>query len=130
MKQFFPLFLVLTLFAVPVAAQDVPNGPTEKDSVTVSVEALRNLKHEFQILERKVELQDTIIVEQNDQIEIYKKRIRQDSLLHDLNEKQLEIRNERISIKEEQIEELERRNFWLKIATGVGTVLGFVFGAT
>lgn len=130
MKRILPLLFVLILFPAPALAQDAPVAPIEKDSVTVSVEALRNLKHEFQILERKVELQDTIIVEQNRQIELYEKRIRQDSLLNDLNQKQLEIRNERIQVKEEQIQRLERRNFWLKVATGAGTVVGFVLGAT
>lgn len=130
MKRILPFLFAFIFLVAPVAAQEAPEGPTTKDSVKVSVEALRNLKHEFKILERKVELQDTVITEQTRQIELYEKRIRQDSLLNDLNEKQLKIRNERIQIKEEQIQRLERRNLWLKIATGVGTVLGFVLGAT
>jgi hypothetical protein len=123
------LAFIFAIGFAPAAAQDVPDGPTEKDSVTVSVEALRNLKHEFNVVERKVELQQVVIEEQDRQIKLYKRRVHQDSTLEALNKKQLEVRQERIELRDERIKELEQQNTWLKIGTGAAAVVGFLLGA-
>lgn len=126
------LFLIFSLFATPAFAQDVPEG-AEPDSVTVSVESLRNLKHEFKILERQVELQDSIIAEQDYQINLYEKRADQDSLINDLTEQQLEIRDERIKMRDERIQRLERQKTWEQLKkyiwAGGSLVIGFLLGS-
>jgi len=128
MKRFLIAFTFLfLLFPQTGLSQEKP--VSEDDSVTVSVEALRNLKHEHKVLQRKVALQDTIIQEQEYQIQLYQKRLKQDSTLNVLNKKQLSIRNERIELRDDRIESLENRNTWLRVGAAAGIVLGFVLGS-
>lgn len=129
------LLFTFLVFPDPALAQseEVPDPPPEKDSVTVSVESLRNLKEEFMELERTVKLQDSLIAELEHQTELYEERARQDSAIIAINEEKLEIKDERIAIRDEQIEELRRQNTWGEIKkfiwTAGGILLGFLLGS-
>lgn len=125
MKNYLILFLSVLVFANPAYAQ-------EKDSVTVSVEALQNLKVEYAELEKTVSLQDSLIEELEYQIKLYEQRSRQDSLLINLTEEKLEVKDERIKIRDERIGRLEEQRTWEKIKKYIWTtgalVIGFFVG--
>lgn len=133
MKRLAILVLTFSLLVPVTYGQQAPDGPTAKDSVTVSVEALRNLRFEYRKLERKAEIQDSIIAEQEYQIDLYKRRLQQDSVIVDLTEERLKIKDERIKARDERIERLERQNTWeqiKKFAWSAGTlVIGFLLGS-
>lgn len=123
--------LISVFLAVPAYGQQTFSS-LEPDSVTVSVESLRELKHEYKILERQVQLQDSIIAEQEYQIELYERRTAKDSVILDLAERQLEVRKERIKIRDERIERLEEQKTWERIKryiwTGGSLIIGFFVG--
>lgn len=134
MKRLVPLVLIFALLSGPAVAQDVPDDPPpEKDSVTVSVEALRNLKERFTELERKTALQDSLIEEQKHQIKLYERRVRQDSLILNLTEQKLDVRQERINMRDERIQRLEDEKTWEQIKKYIWTagslVIGFLLGS-
>lgn len=134
MRQLAFAFLIFALTAAPAFGQSVPDEPpASKDSVTVSVEALRNLKEDFQEQKRKIALQDSLIEEQAHQIELWRKKSRQDSLILDLTEQRLEIKDERIEMRDERINRLEEQKTWETIKryiwTGGSLVIGFLIGS-
>ena len=120
------------LFSAPAFGQEVPDDPVQ-DSVTVSVESLRNLKQEFTILENKVEIQDSIITEQTRQIKLYERRVDQTAKIDTLLKQRLKIRDERIEIRDERIERLEDEKTWEQIKKYIWTVgslaIGFLVGS-
>lgn len=128
MKNYLILFLSVLL--IPVFAN--PAHGQEKDSVTVSVEALQNLKAEYAELEKTVSLQDSLIEELEYQIKLYEQRSRQDSLLINLTEEKLEVKDERIKIRDERIDRLEEQRTWEQIKKYIWTtgalVIGFFVG--
>jgi hypothetical protein len=129
MRIYFATFLVSLFLCVPAFGQ---GGSPTQDSVTVSVEALQNLKNEFKILENKVEVQDSIIVEQTRQIELYEKRTAQTKKIEEILKKRLKIRDDRIKMRDERIDRLEKENTWEKIKryiwTGGALLIGFFVG--
>lgn len=125
MRQFVLAFLIFAFTAAPTFGQ---TAPPEKDSVTVSVEALRNLKEDFQEQKRKIALQDSLIEEQAHQIELWQEKSRQDSLILDLTEQRLEIKNERIKIRDERISRLEEEKTWEQIKKYIWTLGGLAIG--
>jgi len=135
MKRFVFAFLVFAFTATPALAQEVPDTPPpEKDSVTVSVESLRELKEQFTEQKRKIALQDSLIEEQAHQIDLWERRARQDSLILDLTEKRLEIKQERIDMRDDRINRLERGKTWEQIKkyiwAGGSLVIGFLLGSS
>lgn len=130
MRQLAFAFLIFTLTAAPAFGQTVPS---EKDSVTVSVEALRNLKEHVQEQERKIALQDSLIEEQAHQIDLWQEKARQDSLILNLTEQRIDVKNERIEIRDERINRLEEQKTWETIKryiwTGGSLVIGFLIGS-
>jgi glutamyl-tRNA reductase len=130
MRQLVFAFLIFAFTAAPAFGQTTP---PKRDSVTVSVEALRNLKEDFQEQKRKIALQDSLIEEQAHQIELWQEKSRQDSLILDLTEQRLEIKNERIKIRDERINRLEEEKTWEKIKkyiwAGGSLVIGFFIGS-
>lgn len=130
MRQLVFAFLIFAVTAAPAFGQTTP---PKRDSVTVSVEALRNLKEDFQEQKRKIALQDSLIEEQAHQIELWQEKSRQDSLILDLTEQRLEIKNERIKIRDERINRLEEEKTWEKIKkyiwAGGSLVIGFFIGS-
>lgn len=133
MKRFLLAFLIFALTAAPTLAQEVPDTPSEKDSVTVSVESLRELKEQFTEQERKIALQDSLIEEQAHQIDLWEQRARQDSVILALTEKRLEIKQERINMRDDRIKRLERNKTWEQIKkyiwAGGSLVIGFLLGS-
>ena len=132
MRQLAFAFLIFALTAAPAFGQSVPDEP-EKDSVTVSVEALRNLKEDYQEQKRKIALQDSLIGEQARQIELWQEKARQDSLILNLTEQRLAVKEERIAIRDERIDRLEEEKTWETIKryiwTGGSLVIGFLIGS-
>jgi peptidoglycan hydrolase CwlO-like protein len=127
MRTVVATFLISLFFCVPVFGQEVPNNPAQ-DSVTVSVEALRNLKHEFTILENKVEIQDSIITEQTRQIKLYEKRVKQTEEIDQIIKERLKIREERIEMRDERIKRLEEEKTWEQIKRYIWTIGGLAIG--
>jgi len=122
MSRYVLTFFVFSLFfCQPSAAQ-------EKDSITVSIEAVQGLQAEFNEVSKKVTIQDSIIAEQAKQLRLWKERARQDSTLLALSERQEQILEERIELKEEQIKELEDEQWWLRVRSYVWTVGGILVG--
>ena len=126
MKNYLILFLSVLL--IPVFANLNPAYAQEKDSVTVSVEALRTLKAEHGKLNEKVALQDSLIEELEYQITLYEQRSRQDSLLIELTEQKMEVKDERIKIRDDRIYRLEDQKTWEQIKKYVWTAGALVIG--
>lgn len=134
MKRFLFIFLVFAFTATPAVAQDVSENPSpEKDSVTVSVESLRELKEQFTEQKRKIALQDSLIKEQTRQIGLWEQRVHQDSLILNLTKKRLDIKQERIDMRDDRIKRLERNKTWEEIKkyiwAGGTLVIGFLLGS-
>lgn len=124
------------LFLLPfllVCQLSLAQQQTEEDSITVSVEAIQNLQAEFNKLSNKVTIQDSIIAEQADQIQLWQKKARQDSVLLALSNEQQDVLRERMEIRDERIQKLEDKNLWLRIRgyvwTAGGIVIGFLAGS-
>ena len=100
----------------------------EKDSVTVSVESLQNLKKEFAKQKKTISLQDSLIEELELQTTLYKRRAEKDSLILNITEKRLEIKNERLKMRDERIERLEKENTWERIKKFIWTLGGLAIG--
>ena len=100
----------------------------EKDSVTVSVESLQNLKKEFAKQKKTISLQDSLIKELELQTTLYKRRAEKDSLILNITEKRLEIKNERLKMRDERIERLEKENTWERIKKFIWTLGGLAIG--
>jgi peptidoglycan hydrolase CwlO-like protein len=127
MRKLLTAILLSVFLCVPAYGQEVPDDPA-RDSVTVSVEALRNLKHEYTILENKVEIQDSIIVEQARQIDLYEKRTDQTEKIDRILKKRIKIRDERIEMRDERIERLEKEKTWEQIKKYIWTLGGLAIG--
>jgi len=117
------IFLLCFSFALvqPAVAQ-------EKDSITVSVEAIQNIQSEFNELSEKVTIQDSIITEQSKQIRLWREKARQDSTLLALSNKRIDIAKKRVQLREDEAKELEDKNLWLRIRGYAWTVGGIVIG--
>lgn len=118
---------LLFLFAFPAQAQKA-----QPDSVTISFEALQGLQEAHKEMKRKVEIQDSIITEQERQIQLWQARAKQDSLIQELAKERAKVIKQRMKLRDEQIKELKRDNFWLRIKQYAymagGILLGIVTG--
>ncbi|WP_263787306.1 hypothetical protein [Salinibacter grassmerensis] len=125
MNKVFAALLIVAFLTCPAKAQT--------DSVTVSTEALRNLKESVEERKRRVELQDSLIEEQARQIELYEEKALRDSTILQLTEKQLDIKDERIKARDERISRLEEQKLYQKIRSYVtvagGLIIGYFIGA-
>lgn len=131
MRHFAIAFLIFAFTAAPALGQ-VETPPPEKDSVTVSVESLRNLKEEFTELKRTTEIQDSLIAELDHQNDLYEERARTDSMIIAITEKKIEIKNDRIELRDERIDKLESERTWERIKRYIWTAgalaIGFLVG--
>ena len=100
--------LILLLLLLPTAAFG------QADTLCVSEDGLRGLRAEHVELERRVALQDTLIEEQRLQLQLYQKRLKQDSTV--------------IKAKEREISDLNSRNRWLKAGAVLSAIVGFLLG--
>jgi hypothetical protein len=128
MKRFaFAILLFAFVGASPQAKAQ------KKDSVTVSVESLRDLKQKFAKQKRTILLQDSLIKELELQTALYKRRAEKDSLILDITEERLDIKDERLKMRDERIEKLEKENTWERIKkfiwTAGGIAIGFLVGS-
>lgn len=123
------IFLIAVITVIPIWFANDAHAQTSRDTTCVYTEALENLRRDVTQKEKRLQKLQELVDNLESQIEVFERLRSRDSLLLDITDQRLQVRQEKINVQSNQIKQLQQqlkrsnRTRWFYYVGGVGTVV-------